>query len=316
MKKFFIYLICFLLFTIGIYLVFIWISGNALPLYLRKNLSYRVGAYGHMNSRMREVRNYENTDVLILGSSHAYRGIDIRYFEKTGINAFNLGSSSQTPQQSLMLLRKYFDQLRPRLVILEVFPEIFTLDGVESSLDLVANDVVDRHMLQMVLKVNHVKTYNAFTYSWLRQCYGSWDDFVEPVTMGKDTYIKGGFVDRKSEEFKYINHTPLKLNFHKEQIHALNEIVNFIETRSCQILLVQAPVTKSFYQSMHYDINMDSLMQSQARYVNFNGNVALDDSLHFYDPDHLNREGVRIFNKALLQYIEQENLLNVNAVKK
>lgn len=310
MKKFCTWLICFLFFTIGIYVAFIWISGNTFPLYLRKNLSYRVGAYGHMNSRMKEVRNYDNVDVLILGSSHAYRGIDTRYFERKGIKAFNLGSSSQTPIQSLMLLRKYFDQLRPRTVILEVYPEIFTLDGVESSLDLVANDNADWHMLQMVFKVNHIKTYNAFTYSWLRQCYGNWEDFEEPLKMGKDTYIAGGFVDRESEVYKYENHDRVKIDFRKEQLKALSEIIDFVNTKNCKIVLVQAPVTKSFYQSMQFDSNMDSLMQTYAPYINFNGRISLDDSLHFYDPDHLNHEGVGVFNTALLQFMEENNMLN------
>ncbi|MDQ3049683.1 MAG: hypothetical protein M3Q95_02225 [Bacteroidota bacterium] len=270
-------------------------------------MSYRAGAYGHMNTRMKEVRNSGSVELLILGSSHAYRGIDTRYFERNGIKTINLGSSSQTPIQSLMLLQKYFDQLRPSMVILEVYPEIFSLDGVESSLDLVANDNADWHLFQMVLNVNHIKTYNAFTYSLLRQCYGNWDDFVEPVTMGKDTYIKGGFVDRKSETFKYTNHEPVKIIFRKEQLEALKKIIEFVSSKNCKLLLVQAPVTKAYYQSMQFEMNMDSLMESYAPYINFNGKIALDDSLHFYDPDHLNREGVNIFNEALMKFMDEKH---------
>ena len=37
-----------------------------------------------------------NIDVLVLGSSHAYRGFDPRIFKKAGIKLFNFGSSGQT----------------------------------------------------------------------------------------------------------------------------------------------------------------------------------------------------------------------------
>ena len=70
--------------------------------------------------RFREIRDYKNIDLLFLGSSHSYRSFDTRLFTDAGYTSFNLGSALQTPFNSYYLLREYFDQLKPKVVILSV----------------------------------------------------------------------------------------------------------------------------------------------------------------------------------------------------
>ena len=67
--------------------------------------------------------------------------------------------------------------------------------------------------------------------------------------------------------------------------------------------MVQAPVTKSLYQLYGNNPEFDKEMRSLGEYYNFNSLVSLNDSLHFYDPDHLNSDGVKIFNKALINTV-------------
>ena len=65
-----------------------------------------MGCYGHTFTRMQDAQKTKNVDVLIVGSSHAYRGIDPRILQKDGISAFNLGSSAQTPINTKVLLHQ------------------------------------------------------------------------------------------------------------------------------------------------------------------------------------------------------------------
>ena len=83
-----------------------------------------------MFTRLKEVKTVKNVDILFLGSSHTYRGFDTSIFHDCGYSAFNLGSSSQTPIQTLTLANRYLKQLNPKLVVLEVYPGNFTGDGV------------------------------------------------------------------------------------------------------------------------------------------------------------------------------------------
>lgn len=54
---------------------------------------------------------------------------------------------------------------------------------------------------------------------------------------------------------------------------------------------------------------MDSLFQSYGKYYNFNEFIQMDDSLHFYDVDHLNQGGVNIFNEKLLDILRKDSIL-------
>ena len=143
MKNFISNTVLFLLFLSIFYSTFLIIWVHYAPSRFKPNIIYNMGSYGFMYSRLSEIKNYENTNILFLGSSHAYRGFDTRIFLDKGLKSFNLGSSSQTPLQTKVLLKRYLERLNPKLVIYEVYPETFTIDGVESSLDIIANDKND-----------------------------------------------------------------------------------------------------------------------------------------------------------------------------
>ena len=68
-----------------------------------------------------------------------------------------------------------------------------------------------------------------------------------------------------------------------------------------QLLLVQAPITVAKYQTYTNNDEFDIKMESFGDYINFNNNSCLNDSLHFYDNNHLNQAGVEIFNKELIR---------------
>ena len=44
-------------------------------------------------------------------------------------------------------------------------------------------------------------------------------------------------------------------------------------------------------------------MQNYSSYYNFNTLIKFDDSLHFYDPQHLNQLGVETFNAELIDLL-------------
>src|SRR5690554_449999 len=160
MKKFIIHLLSFSVFALFFYVIGLALWSWIMPNYMAKNVRNCIGCYGHLNTRIKEIPNYKDIDILILGSSHAYRGFDTRVFKKHGINAFNLGSSAQSPIQTYILLNQYLDELNPKLVVLEVYAGVLELDGVESSLDLAANNKMDKYYYQTLKDIRNLQTYN------------------------------------------------------------------------------------------------------------------------------------------------------------
>ncbi|WP_315817932.1 hypothetical protein [Paraflavitalea speifideaquila] len=109
-------------------------------------------------------------DVLIVGSSHAYRGYDPRIFLQKKIHIFNLGSSTQTPIQTEYLLNKYLKQLNPKVVVLDIYPRLFGNDGAESMVDLLGNMPIDKNMVALTWKVNDIRGYNSLIFGGIGSC--------------------------------------------------------------------------------------------------------------------------------------------------
>lgn len=278
------------------------------------NLKYPLDNYGMMRLRLNELEQHGPVDVVFLGSSHAYRGFDPRIWEARGYSSFNLGSSSQTPLQTEVLVHDFIDVLQPRLALLEVHPNILRDDGVESSLDLIANHRIGWPTTRMALRVGHVLSFNALAYGKLRQLMGLDDDPRDPIERQDDgdRYIGDGYVEHVGGHFLAPDTSPQRRSSEpaSDQLEALERVVNTLREDGIQVVLVEVPVTAWYDRSAYTDRErFDELMSRYAPYVNMNGKAALDDSLHFYDEQHLNQAGANVFNPALIDLLNAKGLL-------
>lgn len=284
-----------------IYILLVWIFGASAPGILRKNLNTRTGSNNFTYSRLHEVKNIASIDILFLGSSHAYRGFDTRIFEKHGLITFNLGSSNQTPVQTELLIKRYLDRINTKTIVYEVYAETFTIDGVESAVDIIANDKNDYSSVKMALLLNNMKVYNTLLCAFLNELFNFNSSFTEPEQSGDDTYISGGYVEKKISYFKYVDYPVKKWKFYEDQIVTFGKVVELIKKKNVNLILVNAPVTSSLYRSYSNNASFDSLMMKYGLYYNFNELIQLDDSLDFNDSEHLNQTGVEKFDKKLLE---------------
>lgn len=308
MKKFIIKSLKLSLFAILVYLLLLFISSRFLPQSFKPNLIYPKSGYGMSEIRFAEVDTFKQVDVLFLGSSHAYRGFDNRKFDAKNISSFNLGSSSQTPIQTELLLRRYLNILNPALVIMEVSPLSFMSDGVESAPDLIANDQADFEMLRMAVNLNHIKVYNATLYAFMDRAIGQNSIQSKTDIKNYDQYVSGGFVEKSKPPLSkpYLSSKEKKISVNEKQLQAFERILRQLKERRIRVLLVQAPVTKNFYNSFQNNNYYDSLMSSYGNYINFNKILSLKDTLHFYDHHHLTQSGVEVFNDTLIKVIKEK----------
>ena len=295
MKSFIKHSILFGIFSTLIYAVVISLFSDH-----NDNIVYKQQG-GHMYTRLNEIVDYSNVDVLFIGSSHAYRGFDTRLFDEVGISSFNLGSSSQAPVQSHLLLKKYLDKVKPKTIVFEVSPLTFSSDGLESSLDIISNSKIDLYSIGMLFQVNHIKLYNTFLYAAVQQLLHRNTDFVEDRIIGKDTYISAGYVQRNENEFQ--SRKPIDKSIKAEQMAAFKKIVRRIKSKGIKLVLVQSPFTQIEYNSYSDNKGFDEEMRAHSIYHNFNEMITLNDSVHFYDPNHLNQKGVDVFNKKLIELL-------------
>lgn len=306
MKIFIKSVVLFLMFSAIFYIVGL----IALPRYFKKNLNYRLGSYGNLYSRLKDVKSAKNINLLFLGSSHVYRGLDTRIFDSAGFRSFNLGSSAQSPIQTEQLTREYLTRINPEIVVYDVNLLTFSNDGVESSLDLLANNRITPGVLGMTLKSNNVKVFNTFIYAAFRQSFNLDRNFHEPLKRGKDTYIKGGFIEREVEYYQHKKYTPVKMEIRQDQLASFDETLKYIRRAGKKVILIQVPSPPGLYNSYTNRDAFDSIIKSRNYpYYNFNKIIQLDDSLHFYDYSHLNQNGVKIFNSKLIEVLKSDTTL-------
>lgn len=306
MKKFVLNTFLFLLFAFVFYIAALFLWDSMAPPILKNNLKYPIGSYGHMNSRLNEAKTISDIDILFLGSSHAYRGFDTRIFSKNGFKTFNLGSSSQTPIQTKVLIERYLKKLNPKIVFYEVFPTTFSIDGVESSLDIIANDKNDFYSMLMAIRTKNIKTYNAFLYGFTSDMFNLKQSYREPIHKDNDTYIQGGFVEKDIGFYKPKPFQKKEIEINSNQLKCFSEIVKELNSRRVEPVLIFAPIPKVNYDSYTNMAYFDSLMSSYSDYYNFNETMQLEDTLHFYDSHHLNQKGVVLFNKQLIDILKKE----------
>lgn len=307
MKAFFKNLLFFLFFFIPVYILCVIGYGLLMPKLFKQNLNYKLRSYGFTFTRLQEVKKTNNVDVLILGSSHAYRGYDTSFFQKNGYKVMNLGTSAQTPLQTKVLVERYIDQLNPKLVIYDVFPNLFTSDGLESGLDIISNEKNHLDTFLMSLQMNHIKGYNLFVYSTFNDLANRKEGVLEMNPKDGDLYIEGGYVEK---DLRFFNVSKYKtgdkyINWNSKQLNAFESILKKIKSKKRSLILIQAPVSSIFYKSQKDNVKFDNKMKSyHDNYYNFNDNYALNDSLHFYDSNHLNKKGVVEFNQKVLSLIK------------
>ncbi len=292
----------------AVYCFFLFLLDRApINYHFKENVRLITGGYGHMFSRIQEINTKDSIDILILGSSHAYRGFDTRLMHFNQNTVFNLGSSSQSHHQTKQLIKTYVPKLKPKYVIYEVFPNTLTSDGVESSLDLISNADLNNHTLEMACKVRDIRTFNTLILRCFREVSGKHSELTEPIIKKEDTYISGGFVQKEFKTYIHDDDIDKKIwKTNKSQLQSFIDNIEYLKKNDIITILVFAPISQQLYQAFKNLNYYDSLYSSQeVKYINANHmNLNLNDSLHFYDLHHLNQKGVEIFNRKLSQEIK------------
>lgn len=311
-RRLILFLCCVVLsYLLVLTLVSTLVCGTPFEYYVRKYTNVPLGIAprgGNTVFRFRDVETFEDVDILFIGSSHCYRGFDPRFFEQHRLSVFNLGSTSQSPLNSFYLLRRYLDDLRPEVLVVETYWEVMAFDGTESTLDLAANTAPSGELYAMTLATRNARAINGVLSNLLNFRQQPIDQVV-PELPSVDEYIHGGFVETTRVEF----HDPRRLEPHDVDVNSvqtryLARIIEMALSRGIEPVLVTAPVSETYFRAVaNYD-HWRSLVEELAasfdvRYIDFNDDPELTATSLFYDLDHLNQKGVRLFNGKLYRQL-------------
>lgn len=263
--------------------------------------------------------NEHNKDIviLVLGSSHSYRGINPAYFDG---NCFNFALVSQSIDYDYFILNKYIDDL-PNLHTVIIPISYFTLtkrleDGIESwrkfryinYLDYNSLTIQERLSLRTYFTIfqSNGKSVLMQLYKWFFhnksnvQCdslgWGKWENDVQ-----KDLIKTAREAAARHEDGSYQ---------FEESLKYINYIIDLCKNRNIKIILFTPPATKYYYDELDKNkleliINKCKEIDSQNNnvvYRNYLNNSNFKNAL-FRDGDHLNTKGTKILSRKLSDLI-------------
>lgn len=297
--------------------------GNATLMKLASRNPVDPGEDGFTCQRFAEIEQVKNVDILFLGSSHCYRTFDPRIYAEHGLKTFNMGSSGQTPLNTYYLLQRYFDQLNPKLIVFELYYDLFRRDGLEAYYDLAVNLPFSVELLQMALATRNPNGINDAVSRWVMEATGNTPEVVQKPQPG-ERYIAGGFVEYTKLRLKDYqpnpNRTKKTLVMVEEQFEYLDKIAAFAQSKGVKIVFVTQPELKATVAAfMNYPEIVARFAEIARKrgvpYFNFNEMPQnFDVPEYYYDREHLNMQGVNLFNRAILEILTEKGYLTGNTI--
>ncbi|MBN4082109.1 hypothetical protein JYT21_00235 [bacterium AH-315-B15] len=284
---------------ITMYLAFALIKYKDVPLLNRTNTFYSVK--GNMiYDRFHEFDENEDWDVIIFGSSHAYRAYDPKIFEEEGLKTYNLGSGAQSIVDTYHIINNI--KVLPELLIIDLFSGSFELDRIESASKLIPN-----------VKSPELAKEIAFSdYKWqLTNCYALrlLNKHESPVYIeseSSDVYYRGyvSCPDSIKTEMDYSN---LGEEFEPNELSQeyFQKLLNLLVERSAKVVFTSQPLPKPIQNTEMEEMEKYIRKTIDGRFYYWNMSIDLSDkfhpSNHFFDESHLNEAGVKIYNQFLIK---------------
>lgn len=259
---------------------------------------------GHTYQAFQEFDVNKKNDIIILGSSHAYRGYDPRIFRNAGYDTYNLGTSAQVMSNSYVIAENYINKQNCGLVILDVFEGPFMSDGLESSADLIQNISSHKAATQIGFTLADIRAINMLTLRWLNKDKSPF--YVD------SSYVGMGFSVRTDSITTDIDYRTAPFEANNKQVDYLEKILGYFAEQGIATVVVSHPLAHEYKRDNHERFRklvVPIIERSGAIYLDYTFNHNLNSKDHYYDHNHLNQAGVGIFNSRLIQDLKSKGLL-------
>ncbi len=279
--------------------------------------------YGMTQRRFAEFESAAPTDVLVFGSSHAYRGFDPRVFAARGSSLFNLGSTGQTPMATRFLIEELEPRIRAKLAIVEVTP-FQLLSGAGSALtvrDLALNRPPSWRSLELAAQTRDFDT-TRLVASYMLAPRPALTEVPGGAPIDVATYcwyVPGGYCEWRVTGDPGLEFSTFDFQPSPDALTQLGEVATLLTAQGIQVVFVIAPMPQGTLDvAVNYDSGKAAVGALAAElglpFLDFTDpdrmrTLNLNHPEHFYDGDHLNQNGVTAFNEGLIAELVQRELL-------
>ncbi len=223
---------------------------------------------------------------LIIGSSTAYRNINPHILQdRSHIDWFNYGSSGQPPKISYFLLQDAFKKTKIDYVLLDIYPKVIALEGLESAHDLIYNSRLHPWLkTQLVVRYPNTKLLLRYLYFYTKRVIPSKAHIIYDPTNG--SYTGKGFVCSNQpglNKFKTARRVQKVPDF-----QTLHDIAALCKANGAQLILnINPELGKSFRLAPIY------------RGFKVITSTNFQNPSYYYDSHHMTCEGANFYSEGV-----------------
>jgi len=264
-----------------------------------------VGTDQDYRSRVESLRfEHPEFDVLAVGASTTFDGIDTELMTKQGIPSYNLALGGTTVKTSYIQLQEYFTSYehKPELVIL----------GLNSALVNTFDDETIHPIIEFTMK-DHKYNLNdipILKFKWLAF------EFLKKVVSSKHRQARLSYgqlkfqktvPDRTSYQEQYLNLEEF------EESYWLSRIAAFCDSQNVRLMVIEMPgykQTQNISGIGPYTLNLEGDVQAELYNLNSQEFCKIFNSqTDWIGNSHLNEFGAQKFTEELIQILKEQDLI-------
>ena len=260
-----------------------------------------------------------HVDILCVGSSHMYKGINpIQMYEERGYAAYTIGCGAMSPWQCYYNIKKACDDQSPSLIICDTYMLGITQDISDyedsNTVENMLNTPLSFDKIRAVMKSSADSRLSILLrFPYIYDDYDEFTGFTGLKLIGVEDYSMGYMPETKVEGYKgapYLDITEEISPISAQNEESLRDIIEYCQDKGINLLLVNAP-------SMVID-------EKTQPYYNYIGKIARENGIPFIDGNryqdemdidwardtgdggaHLNHSGVTKFTSFIVQYVDE-----------
>ncbi len=265
----------------------------------------------HNIYKLNEIENTKTLDILFIGNSYCYSGINNMLFDSLGLETYNMSISTAGPIFYSIIYNNAIIVIEnaPKRIFVLISPITFS----EKSDNFITYPV-HRYLFEPIKNEELVINYNLYD-KYIELSFNSFTKAVSNIFNFGEKHRESsykGFVpsdkvtNTESEnKKKYIYRSFKKEQITKQRIERFTEFIRSIDNKDNEITIFQLPSERiSRFFNNEYISAYDSIInQLSTEYKFINIDTVLDNSF-YRNIDHLNSKGANIVTRNLIKHLE------------
>lgn len=267
--------------------------------------------------RLRLANGFPNVDILILGNSHAYSGINPVLFDSIQKKALNYATAAAGPVAMKMVFDEYVIRsgTLPKSVLINISPSMFC-----NGSDVFEKYPIHRYLQTPISNENMLlngyvgmsQYYKMTVKSFKRGCRNLYTGNEDEPRSNSSVFEYSGYVPRAGvytdslyDKNKSLYSSLKNQGFQDWKMNYFTDWINELISQGIKVFIHEIPSNR-FHEFIHekvleeYYIYIEKLMKNEKVFWVPKANFIQESD--FADMDHLNTEGATRYTHFLISY--------------